>query len=963
MAAIRRNATPPGPITDLFDRLHEIHLQAGLPSVREIAVGIGRGVVSSSTIHNMFRGPRVPRWSFLELVVEELHGDIAEFQGLWKSARIAESRLTSSPAGSADVTLLTEVSADPAATGALQRIYSTNIPVRNPGFTGRLAELETLRANLFDHRGNRSLVQVIWGPGGIGKTEIATEYIYLNRDYYDIIWWIGAENHDRVKSALIELAQQLQLPQSVRVTGRDRTITALLEALESGVQASWLLVYDDAGQPLDIRRYLPAVCPLGGHVMITSRAQTWPDYVEANSIEVSQFTEEEAVDFLRRRIPALAASERLHKDEDARRSAEAARLAAALGHLPIAAEHAAAYLAETGESVDEYLTRFGENARRLFSEQPSDLPAQVSATWAISTALLTEDAERLFNLCAFFSAEPIAVELLIQNARVIAGPPGLGEVLGSSHRFRAAATQLQRLSLAKVDGARDLIQLHRVVQAATRTRLRQQQPEIYLAYLAAAETLLAESNPGHPDLGANDVAYELSLPHLEAEHSFLATDNPALRQLVIDQVRRLHLRGRHIEAAGFGQEALRVWSDRLGRVDLQVLTMAVEVAIARRLDGDVAGARELTLETLVQLRQHYGDDHQVALLCANLYGADLRTRGQFAEALELDLSLLPRFERVFGAEHERTFNVRNNLAADYRRLGRFAEALEHDLRNEEDRRRILGPGDMRTLSSSDAAAFDLRGLGRYQESLDIMRKVVAAFAALGSRDSPDSLNACKGFAVALRKTGHHADALRESEDVVRRYQEYLGPDHNYTLRAAANLINDRRAMGDLAGAEELGREVQQRCRAVGYPPEFSYPALVNLASVLRLSGKADEARRYDLQARAGLIRVYGDLHPFTLAADINYATDLAVRGDLAEAVDMGRATYASCQSTLGADHPNTLMAAANLTMDEAATGNREDAERLLADVLARYERTLTAEHPEARAAAQGIRLTAEIEPY
>jgi tetratricopeptide (TPR) repeat protein len=963
VGAIRRNPTPPGPITDLFDRLHEIHLVAGLPSMREISLGVGRGVISSSTIHNMFRGPRVPRWSFLELVVEELHGDIAEFRSLWQAARIAENRINAQPVSPPDAMSITDGLGEPDVTDLAPQIFSAEIPRRNPSFAGRTAELGALHANLAAHGRGRPLAQVIWGPGGIGKTEIAAEYVHLYRDNYAVVWWIRAENHDRVKTALIRLGQRLHLRQVTTDRSLDRTITAVLEVLESGALPSWLLVFDDAEQPLDIRRYLPSVCPPGGHVIITSRIQNWPDYIEANSIEVPQFTQEEAVDFLRRRIPALALGEALPKDEDARRLAAAARLAAALGRLPIAAEHAAAYLAETGESVDEYLIRFGENARQLFTEQPSGLPAQVSATWAISTALLTTDAEHLFNLCSFFSAEPIAVELLLQNAGLITDPPGLTEVLGGSPRFRAAATQLQRLSLAKVDGARDLIQLHRVVQAATRARLRQYQPEMYLAYRIAAETLLVASDPGRPDRGANDAAYELSLPHLEAEHSFFSTDNSALRRLIIDQVRRLHLRGRHAEALGVGQEALRVWSDRLGRADLQVLTMAVEVAIARRLDGDVAEARVLTLETLVQLRQHYGDDHEVALLCANLYGADLRGRGQFAEALELDLSLLPRFERVFGPDHERTFNVRNNLAADYRRLGRFAEALEHDLRNVEDRRRVLGPSDMRTLTSFDAAAVDLRGLGRYQESLDMMRKIVGAFAAVGGPESPDSLNARKGFAAALRKAGHHADALRESEEVVRRYREYLGPDHSYTLSAAANLINDRRAMGDLTGAEELGREVQQRCRAAGFPLELTYPALVGLASVLRLSGRAGEARRYDLDARDGLAGVYGDVHPFTLAASINYAADLASCGNLAAAIGMGREIWTSCQNALGADHPYTLMAAANLSMDEAAAGNRAEAERLLADVLSRYERTLTAEHPEARAAALGIRLTAEVEPY
>ena len=102
-------------------------------------------------------------------------------------------------------------------------------------------------------------------------------------------------------------------------------------------------------------------------------------------------------------------------------------------------------------------------------------------------------------------------------------------------------------------------------------------------------------------------------------------------------------------------------------------------------------------------------------------------------------------------------------------------------------------------------ARDLRGLGRYQESLDIARKVVSAFEAVGGRENILWLDACEGFATALRKAGHHWDALQEGEHVLQRYRDYLGVDHMYTLRAAADLINARRAVGDLAGAEELAR--------------------------------------------------------------------------------------------------------------------------------------------------------------
>jgi len=982
VGAIKREPTPPGPITDLFDRLHAIHLAAGQPSIREIGTGIGRGVISSSTIHNMFRGPRVPKWGFLELVVEELHGDTAEFRKLWQAARLAEVAagtaednpgvtgslgngvpIAAPPEkGTPAVTSPPPAPAEPALPGSPHRIWSNEIPQRNLHFTGRVAELEALRANLTLGDRPHPAAQLISGMGGIGKTEIATEYIHLHRDKYEIIWWIRAEQPDRVRDALVQLGQRLEVRPAATESGRDRAIAAVLDALAAGVRPSWLLVYDNAAQPLDLQRYLPD-CPPGGHIIITSRLQNWPGYIEADKVEVSPFTEDEAISFLRRRVPALGAHRRLRAEEDERRSSEAGRLATALGHLPIAVEHAAAYLTETGQSVDDYLTRFAENAHRLLSEQVPDFPASVSATWTMSTALLTPDAQHLFNLCAFFSPEPIAGDLFLSNAQAVSDPPGLREFLSSSPRFRAASSQMHRLSLVKVDGARDQIQVHRVVQAVTRGQLRQNRPEAFLAYRSAVDILLAESNPGNPDRGSNDEVYDLSLQHLESDRNFLNTVNPALRRLIIDQVRRLHLRGAHVEAMRFGQDTLRVWRDRLGPDDLQVLTLAVEVAIAMQLDGHAADARRLILETRPVLEARYGDLHEVTLLCANAYGADLRTRGQFNEALELDRSLLPKFEDAFGPDHERTLNVRNNIGSDYRRLGRFREALDIDLRTFEDRHRILGTNDPRTLYSHDMVASDLRGLGRYQESLDIARKVVGAFAASGVRESPDWLNARTGFAAALRKAGHHWDALRESEDVVQRCRDYLGLAHAHTLRAAANLINDRRAVGELAIAEELGLEICDRSRAAGSPVEIMYAALVNLASVLRAAGRPEEARRYDLQARDALIGTYGDLHPFTLAAGINYAADLAACGELAAAIRIGQDTLANCRSTLGPDHPDTLMAAANLAIDVAASGSQARADRLREDALRRYEETLTKEHPEARAAAQGTRLTAEIEPY
>ena len=118
--------------------------------------------------------------------------------------------------------------------GSDHRIWSNEIPQRNLHFTGRVDELEALRANLTQDDRPHPAAQLISGMGGVGKTEIATEYIHRHRDKYEIIWWIRAEQTDRVRDALVKLGQRLEVGPAGTESGRDRTIAAVLEALASG---------------------------------------------------------------------------------------------------------------------------------------------------------------------------------------------------------------------------------------------------------------------------------------------------------------------------------------------------------------------------------------------------------------------------------------------------------------------------------------------------------------------------------------------------------------------------------------------------------------------------------------------------------------------------------------------------------------------------------------------------------
>ena len=280
----------------------------------------GIGEISHSTVYNLFRTSRVPRWDFLEQVILVLKGDREEFLDLWQAAWRAENdakapRADPADAGAGQARGRRQLGPPPfpvqggnknwaaATPSQSQRIWSSEIPSRNVHFTGRVSELELMRDNFDSQQIPR--VQVVVGMGGIGKTELATEYIHSNRDNYEIIWWIRAEHHDRVRDALVKLAQRLGLREAATDSDRDRIITAVLRALQSDARSSWLLVYDNVVNPLELQKYLPTSRP-HGHVIITSRQLNWPSYVFADGVELQPFTEDEAVSFLRGKVPSLA---------------------------------------------------------------------------------------------------------------------------------------------------------------------------------------------------------------------------------------------------------------------------------------------------------------------------------------------------------------------------------------------------------------------------------------------------------------------------------------------------------------------------------------------------------------------------------------------------------------------------------------------------------------------------------
>ena len=213
---------------------------------------------------------------------------------------------------------------------------TVNAPAPNSDFVGRKEELSQLEC--FLKKGQYGTVALLSEAGvRTGKTEIAKRYFYEKLKDYAYALWISAK--DPLPPQFKTIAERLALPLENKTP--DEINHCVKEQLEKS--ANWLLVFDGAESQEALLSYLPQT---GGHVIVTSRNQNWPNF---HVIAIDVFNENDAVAFLRR-IAALS-----HEREEY-----------ALRELALELDYLPASLQEAGNQM---YRRYDAGAYRRYKEE------------------------------------------------------------------------------------------------------------------------------------------------------------------------------------------------------------------------------------------------------------------------------------------------------------------------------------------------------------------------------------------------------------------------------------------------------------------------------------------------------------------------------------------------------------------------------------------------------------------
>lgn len=272
------------------------------------------------------------------------------------------------------------------------------LPPRNNGFSGRDKEISQLEEFYEDKNIGISTKSIV-GAGGIGKTQLATEYAYrsLLKGKYDMIFWVAAHSEAAIGNSYRNFAEKF----SLKIEGLhfNEVVRAVHSKILEDSGERVLIVLDNATNDIYLQQYISDLheqiqISKVVHLLITSRDQHW----DRDILMLDIFSKQEAKQFV---------EEQLQMNNNPQIDI----LVEKLHYFPLALSQALSYIKQHTNIVD-FLNLYEEKQLKYLDTKNSNLYQETLwGTFNISFDKLSPVAKRILYMSAYLYPDNISFSI------------------------------------------------------------------------------------------------------------------------------------------------------------------------------------------------------------------------------------------------------------------------------------------------------------------------------------------------------------------------------------------------------------------------------------------------------------------------------------------------------------------------------------------------------------------------
>ena len=206
------------------------------------------------------------------------------------------------------------------------------------------------------------------GMGGLGKTEIATEFTVRYKERFDAVFWIRAEGVAKMDTCFADIAIRLGLEDKVESTNQivsrelvkgwlsDPWEITSIESRPTRTPATWLIIFDNADDQYALTDYWPLQG--SGSVLITSRDPMAKTFFSTSSsgLDLEPFNDYDGACMLKKLLCDV-------EQNDDKEQQLAERISHSLGGLPLAIVQTAGVIRRQDLRLAEFLESYQDASK------------------------------------------------------------------------------------------------------------------------------------------------------------------------------------------------------------------------------------------------------------------------------------------------------------------------------------------------------------------------------------------------------------------------------------------------------------------------------------------------------------------------------------------------------------------------------------------------------------------------